>query len=134
MGPAPEALEALETARRKASDHHGFPVGDVPCNGCTRCCKGDALRLLPGDNPDEYLTEPHDFIPGALMLAHKANRECIYLGPSGCTIHDRRPLMCREMDCRLIAKLTTYTQARKIVGLPMPVWRKGRELLAVTRA
>ena len=34
------------------------------------------------------------------LLATKENGECIYLGPSGCTIYDRRPLLCRSFDCR----------------------------------
>ena len=34
------------------------------------------------------------------LLATKENGECIYLGPSGCTIYERRPLLCRTFDCR----------------------------------
>ncbi len=26
--------------------------------------------------------------------------QCVYLGPSGCTIYQRRPLLCRSFDCR----------------------------------
>jgi Fe-S-cluster containining protein len=51
----------------------------VPCNGCTLCCKGDAIRLTEEDNPEEYSTEPHPYISGALVLAHKPNGDCIYL-------------------------------------------------------
>ena len=105
---------------------------NVPCNGCTRCCRNDAVRLLPGDNPTQYKTEPHSIIPSALMLAHESNGDCIYLGKNGCTIHDTKPLMCREMDCRLIAREITWTQARKMSSqglLNMAVWRRGKDLL-----
>lgn len=105
---------------------------DVPCDGCTRCCRADAVRLLPGDEPGQYRTEPHPFMPGALMLAHAANGDCVYLGSQGCTIHDTKPLVCREMDCRRIAQAITWTKARKLEArgvFRMDVWLRGKELL-----
>jgi Fe-S-cluster containining protein len=107
-------------------------TGNVPCNLCTRCCQGDAIRLLPMDDADSYLTESHPYFPGALMLAHKPNKDCIYLVQDGCSIHSRRPQQCREMDCRLLAERITYTQARKLSKtnqLKFPVWQRGKELL-----
>lgn len=98
----------------------------VPCGSCTRCCHGDAIRMLPGDDASQYQTVPHDHFPGHLMLDHKPNGDCVYLGERGCTIHETKPIMCREMDCRNIAAGLTYTQARKH-GIVM-VWRKGKEL------
>lgn len=110
-----------------------FTVGaTVPCNGCTRCCHGDAVRLLANDDPSQYQTEPHPYMPEARMLAHKPNGDCIYLGDDGCTIHATKPQMCREMDCRLIAAQVTWTQARKLDArgrLPIGIWQRGRELL-----
>jgi hypothetical protein len=34
------------------------------------------------------------------LLATKENGECAYLGPEGCTIYERRPVLCRSFDCR----------------------------------
>lgn len=104
----------------------------VPCNGCTRCCHGDAIRLLPEDDSSSYKTVPHDRMIGHLMLAHKENGECFYLGESGCTIQDSKPLMCKEMDCRTIANAFTFTEARQMAKrglLPIEIWRRGKELL-----
>lgn len=103
--------------------------GAVPCNGCTRCCHGDAVRILPGDDASKWQTVAHDHMPGHLMLAHKPNGDCYYLGPSGCTIQHDKPTMCVEMDCRRIAQVLTWTQARKIKNFPIAVWQRGRELL-----
>lgn len=75
----------------------------VACNGCTLCCQSDAIRLTEEDNLSNYLTEPHPYIQGALMLAHKPNRDCVYLSESGCSIHNRTPSLCRSADCRSIA-------------------------------
>ena len=103
-------------------------MSDVPCNGCRACCINDAVRLLPGEDAESFMTEPHDHLPGERMLAHKANGECVYLGERGCTIHERKPRMCREMDCRNVARNISFTQARKL--RLVNVWRRGRELSA----
>lgn len=103
-------------------------IADVPCNGCTRCCHGDAIRILPGEDAGQWRTVPHERWPSQRMLDHKPDGDCIYLGDRGCTIHATKPRMCKEMDCRRIAMAITFTQARKL-GNVVNVWRRGRELL-----
>lgn len=34
------------------------------------------------------------------LLATTEEGACVYLGPTGCTIYERRPLLCRTFDCR----------------------------------
>jgi len=73
----------------------------VPCNGCTACCQGELVVLDPeaGDDPALYLTRQS--ADGAHhALQQKANGDCVYLGPSGCSIWARAPAMCRTFDCR----------------------------------
>lgn len=104
----------------------------VPCNGCTLCCQGDAIRLTEEANPEDYLTEPHPYISGELMLAHKSNGDCIYLNESGCSIHDRAPSLCRSADCRSIALKYDFTTAMKLhemKRIDIRVWDKGNHLL-----
>lgn len=75
------------------------PTRLVACGSCTSCCRGDAIFLHPecGDDTSRYETEKYR---GRTILAHKDNGDCIYLDRDhGCTIHDRRPTICREMDC-----------------------------------
>ncbi|MHC5175439.1 YkgJ family cysteine cluster protein [Serratia rhizosphaerae] len=91
----------------------------VPCDGCTLCCRGDAIsiHLELGDDTSRYQTLPH-YIPelaekGVVMLAHNPDRSCIYLGADGCTIHGDAPALCREFDCRRLVKDMGYTKARK---------------------
>lgn len=114
------------------------PDAVVPCNGCTLCCRGDAISIHPeqGDNPADYQTVPH-FIPelaaqGVLMLAHKADKSCVYLGAGGCTIHGKAPLLCREFDCREFVRRLGRTKARQLVKKGVlsagPV-RRGLELI-----
>lgn len=102
---------------------------EVPCGDCTLCCRNwDMLRLLPGDDPKEYEVVPHPRDMAQFMLKHQDNGDCIYLDrEKGCTIHDRRPLMCREMDCRVFFNTVTKKAAQemRIAG----VWDRGRELV-----
>jgi Fe-S-cluster containining protein len=109
---------------------------EVPCYGCTLCCQGDAVRLLEEDDPGKYLTEPHSYIPGALMLAHKPNGDCIYISDKGCGIHAHAPALCRAADCRALALKYNFEMALKLheVGsIDLRVWDKGNELIKKMR-
>jgi len=104
----------------------------VPCNGCTLCCQGDAVRLEPEDLAMNYLTEAHPYIQGAMMIAHKPNGECIYLDDHGCSIHDRAPSLCRTADCRSLAARIDFESAKKLhlLGrMDIRVWDQGHKLL-----
>ncbi len=110
----------------------GTGVYEVPCNGCTKCCHNDAVRILPHEDAGQWKVEPHPWMPLAVMLAHKPNGDCVYLGDQGCTIQNDKPQQCYEMDCRAIARAVTWTQARKLAkrgAMRMGVWWRGRELL-----
>lgn len=107
-------------------------IRHVPCNGCTLCCQGDAVRLEEEDMKMGYQTEPHPYISGALMIAHKPNGECVYLSAGGCTIHDRAPSLCRIADCRSIALRLNFEAAAKLHALgrlDVRVWDQGQKLL-----
>lgn len=109
-----------------------YEIKEVPCNGCTLCCRGDAIRLQEDDVPEEYETVPHPFVRDALMLAHKPNGECVYLTDTGCRIHERAPSLCRSADCRSIALKLDFGKARKLhlAGLlDFKVWDRGNSLL-----
>ncbi|EOH1034942.1 YkgJ family cysteine cluster protein [Salmonella enterica] len=108
-------------------------TADVPCNGCTLCCRSDAISIHPelGDVPEDYLTEPH-MVPqmaadGILMLAHKPDGSCVYLTDAGCGIHGKAPALCREFDCRKWVRRMGYTKSRKLA-------KKGLIGMAVVRA
>ena len=96
----------------------------VPCNGCIECCRNDLLVLHPecGDDPAQYETqEAINPVTGkpCIALAHKPEGGCVYLGETGCTIHDRAPAICREFDCRkFYLKLrdeTTRPERRRMI-------------------
>lgn len=72
----------------------------VPCNGCTECCRsGQGLVLHPEAGDDVASYRHRVTAQGVFVLAAEDGR-CVYLGESGCTIYERRPLLCRSFDCR----------------------------------
>ncbi len=107
-------------------------VKQVPCNGCKLCCQGDAIRLEDADLNKGYRTEPHPFIPGALMLAHKPNGDCVYLDENGCSIHDDAPSLCKVADCRSLALRYNFETAMRLHAMrriDIRVWDQGRKLV-----
>jgi len=78
------------------------PTRTVACGTCNVCCRGDAIFLHPecGDDVSQYATVEYE---GRTILDHQPNGDCIYLDRAkGCTIHARRPTVCRELDCRAL--------------------------------
>jgi hypothetical protein len=78
---------------------------DLPCSGCTSCCRNDKIFLKThlGDDPSLYETRTilHQGV-ARVALAVDGEGDCVYIGEKGCTIHDRRPAVCRGLDCRRI--------------------------------
>lgn len=98
----------------------------VPCNGCTACCRGEAIELHPemGDDVASYDTMVVEIgAPGipsrkATVLRLNPDGSCVYLGEGGCTIHDRAPQICRVFDCRRFAmSLGNRAQRRKAAAM-----------------
>jgi hypothetical protein len=84
-----------------------------------------------------YRTEPHPYIPDALMVAHKPNGECVYLDEKGCSIHDHAPWLCKIADCRSVATRCTFENAMQLHGLgrlDIRVWDQGRKLLEAMKS
>lgn len=105
------------------------PTRNVPCGTCTACCQGDAIFMHPecGDDPSQYETEMYE---GRVILKHKPNGDCIYLDRAkGCTIHERRPAICRELDCReLIDAIGEYrAQQLGLDRILSAAWRLRRD-------
>ena len=73
---------------------------------CTECCRSNQCLFLHPEQGDQMESYQHrvkaDQPTGkpVFLLATEANGQCVYLGASGCTIYDRRPLLCRSFDCR----------------------------------
>ena len=102
-----------------------FRTGEVPCGDCRLCCINEIVILEP-EEEGQYIMAPHPTKPKRYMVAH-AGKDCIYLEADGCSIHERRPKLCREFDCRWIAAKFKWGKARTL-GMG-DTWERGRELL-----
>ena len=71
-------------------------IARVDCDGCTACCKRELIPLMPGDDPALYQTEERH---GLKVLRRKENGECIHLGPQGCEVWPKHPMVCKRYDC-----------------------------------
>lgn len=100
----------------------------LKCEGCIACCIKDSVSLMPDEDPAQYRTT---IIGGTHYLERNAEGNCVYLTPTGCSIHDRRPFVCRRYDCRIFAmrmsKLSASERAKR-AHLEAP--RIGRRKLA----
>jgi len=81
----------------------------LDCSGCTECCKGDLIFLLPHEI-GVYLSET---IMGRQAIQHKPGGDCIYLSPVGCMIHERKPEKCQGLDCRAVVIAAGLDVAKK---------------------
>ena len=88
-------------------------VRDVPCDGCTACCRKDLVALEPmlGDDPEKLPL--HHQMGDMLVLDRKPDGSCVYLGDEGCTVYEDRPATCRSYDCRIDFLSRTPKQTKR---------------------
>jgi Fe-S-cluster containining protein len=87
-----------------------------------------------GDDPSQYDVEEITNLHGHLGYTLKRNEagHCIYLREGGCSIHHRRPAICREFDCRGMVRNTNRSERRQALknGLvTKELMKRGVELL-----
>jgi hypothetical protein len=73
------------------------------CGACSRCCYGRRIQVNPyelarlaralGITTTEVIAR--FTVDGGTALARRADTACAFLGPTGCTVHADRPLVCR---------------------------------------
>jgi Fe-S-cluster containining protein len=111
----------------------------VPCNGCTACCKREVVALLPeyGDDPTQYDCHPVKVKESGetrMVLRQRPNGECVYLGPQGCTIYERAPLVCQNFDCRVYYLMLTRHERRLTISKGAGAINNKAEIYKAARA
>ncbi len=108
----------------------------VPCDTCTLCCRSNQGLFLHPEQGDDVNSYQHqtgtDSDGNPIYLLATTNGACVYLGPSGCTIYDRRPLLCRSFDCRKHYLILPRQDRDNLVRLGLssrPVFNEGRRRL-----
>ncbi len=77
-------------------------TAEVPCNGCTGCCRSNLnVRLYPQEGGEglDLRTDPE----GYRWLRKNTDGSCIHLVDNRCSVYAQRPVVCRAFDCRSFA-------------------------------
>ncbi len=112
------------------------PHADVPCDGCTACCRGGELVVLFPEDGDDVSLYDCDTVKTSRetlhVLRHRPNGDCIYLGDNGCTIYDHAPAVCRRFDCRryfLSMPRNERRQMERVARAKLKIFEAARERL-----
>jgi hypothetical protein len=81
---------------------------DVPCDGCTACCKSSQfIHIAPDETdtlsriPDELLFAAPYLPRGHVLVGYDERGHCPMLIDNRCSIYEHRPRTCRTYDCRI---------------------------------
>jgi Fe-S-cluster containining protein len=81
---------------------------DVPCGGCTACCRSSQFVHIGPDETDTLayipaaLLFPAPRLPrGHVLLGYDERGHCPMLIDNQCSIYEHRPQTCRTYDCRV---------------------------------
>lgn len=102
----------------------------LSCNGCRKCCLGETITLVRGDDPAKF---EHEVDPerGVLVLKKGDDGNCVYLNETGCSIYGAQPIMCRSFDCRVYAlNIATLPEWQQALRAQLPSLIEGRRRLA----
>jgi Fe-S-cluster containining protein len=107
------------------------------CHGaCCRLRIGYSVELEP-DEVDKFEHREHPTRPGVIILASKPDHSsCLYLDDetSLCTIHERRPKMCRRWHCSPGGQLNDKEIERRDAGwMLLPLRKEEQEFLLSRR-
>jgi Fe-S-cluster containining protein len=103
--PAGEFSGWLRGMRSALRDKRG---SDVPCDGCTACCRSSQfVHIGPAETETlsripRALLYPAPRMPiGHVVLGYDEHGRCPLLVDDGCSIYEHRPQTCRTYDCRI---------------------------------
>lgn len=86
----------------------GEAASEVPCDGCTACCRSSQFVHIEPDETDtlaripEELLFPASRLPaGNKLMGYDEHGRCPMLVDDRCSIYEHRPRACRTYDCRV---------------------------------
>ncbi|HET7654424.1 MAG TPA: YkgJ family cysteine cluster protein [Acidimicrobiales bacterium] len=112
---------------------------DVPCDGCTACCRSSQFVHIAPDETSTLAAVPAALRfpapalpPGHVVLGYDEQGRCPMLVDDRCSIYEVRPRACRTYDCRVFAASGVEPDSA-LVGERASRWRfsfdgRGRQL------
>src|SRR5262245_11910977 len=105
---------------------------DVPCGGCTACCRSSQFVHIGPEEPDTLahipaeLPVPAPGLPdGHVVLGYDERGHCPMLVDNACSIYEHRPQACRAYDCRVFAAagITIDDEDKRFIAERVARWR-----------
>jgi uncharacterized protein len=88
----------------------GDADSDVPCDGCTACCRASQFVHIGPDEVDTLAHVPVELLfpapgwpEGHVLMGYDEAGRCPMLVGDRCSVYDHRPRTCRTYDCRVFA-------------------------------
>jgi Fe-S-cluster containining protein len=114
----------MEAALRRERD------ADVPCAGCTACCRASQFVHVEPDEVDAITHIPAELLfpaprlpAGHKVLGYDERGWCPMLVDGGCSIYEHRPRACRTYDCRIFAATgIDVDEAQSEIGARVRRW------------
>jgi Fe-S-cluster containining protein len=110
----------------------GVRDADVPCDGCTACCRSSQFVHIAPDETDALAHVPRELqfpapgLPkGHVVLGYDDRGHCPMLVDDRCSIYEHRPRACRTYDCRVFAAADVEPDGERQVEIAARVrrWR-----------
>jgi RimJ/RimL family protein N-acetyltransferase/Fe-S-cluster containining protein len=86
----------------------GRSDADVPCDGCTACCRSSQFVHVRPDETDALAHIPAELLfpapgrpDGHQLMGYDEQGRCPMLVDDRCSIYEHRPRTCRTYDCRV---------------------------------
>jgi hypothetical protein len=122
-------FESWLTSMREAL--RGDRDSDVPCDGCTACCRSSQFVHIARSEADTLAHIPKGLLFPApqrqdeLVMGYDEHGHCPMLVDDRCSIYAHRPQACRTYDCRVLAAtgLTLDGERQRAIVERVARWR-----------
>ena len=105
---------------------------DVPCSGCTACCRSSQFVHIGPDEADTLSHIPAELLfpaprlpRGHVVLGYNERGHCPMLIDDQCSIYAHRPKTCRTYDCRIFpaAGLDVDDDTKTLIAQQVRRWQ-----------
>ena len=125
--PAGDFASWLVTVRGAIRGEGG---SDVPCGGCTACCRSSQFVHIGPDETDALAHIPAELLfaapgrpAGHVVLGYDSRGHCPMLVDDRCSIYDHRPQTCRAYDCRVFAATAIENDDKPLIARQARRWQ-----------
>jgi len=109
----------------------GEHESDVPCDGCTACCRSSQFVHIERTETDTLAHIPKQLLfpapqqPDEVVMGYDERGHCPMLVDDRCSIYEHRPQACRTYDCRVLsaAGLTLDDEDKRAIAERVARWR-----------